>query len=159
MDSMLVKLNRKTGDRTFTATATDLPINPDNLSAPHGPVPVVAVFGHLGRVAALAQHLPDGWSMRQASDFHDVRPDELVLLAGATVEQVAAARAVLTARTLVVAVVDEQAPGEVVAGVLTAGADVCVRGGQPAILAGHLLAGRRRQQAGRWDRLDRQRGV
>ena len=152
---MLVKLNRKSEDHAFTATATDLPINPEILS--HGPLPVVAVFGHPGRVAALHRHLPAGWTMRQAKGIDDLRPDELILLVGATVEQVTAARAVLPTRTMVVAVVDEQAPGDVVAGVLTAGADVCVRGGQPAILAGHLIAGRRRQQANRWVHLDRQR--
>jgi hypothetical protein len=94
--------------------------------------------------------------MRPATDLDDVRADELVLFAGATVAQIAAARAVLPHRTLIVALVDDQAPGEVVAGVLTAGADVCVRGGPPAILAGHLIAGRRRLLAGRWERLDRQ---
>jgi hypothetical protein len=151
---MLVKLNRKTGDGVFTATATDLPINQENLS---GPLPVVAVFGHQGRVATLQQHLPAGWTMRRAKDLDDLRPDELILIAGATVEQVAIARTLLPTRTLVVAVVDEDARGDLVAGVLTAGADVCVRGGQPAILAGHLVAGRRRQMASRWDRLDRQR--
>ena len=36
---------------------------------------------------------------------------------------------------------------------LTAGADVCVRGGQLAILAGHLVACRRRQLADRWSDL------
>lgn len=152
---MLVKLNRKTGDRVFTATATDIPINQETLSG--GPSAVVSVFGHLGRVAALQDHLPAGWTMRQAKDLDDLRADELVLLSDATIDQVAAARAVLPTRTLVVAVVDEQAPGDLVAGVLTAGADVCVRGGQPAILAGHLIAGRRRQRAGHWARLDKQR--
>src|SRR5262245_29296534 len=137
---MLVKLNSKTADHVFTATTTDLPINQETLSG--GPSAVVAVFGHRNRVAALQQHLPTGWTMRQARDLADLRADELVLLSGATVDQVAAARAVLPTRTLVVAVVDEQAPGDLVAGVLTAGADVCVRGGQPAILAGHLIAGR-----------------
>jgi hypothetical protein len=40
--------------------------------------------------------------------------------------------------------------------VLTAGADACVRGGQPAILASHLVACRRRQLAGRWETINRQ---
>jgi len=38
--------------------------------------------------------------------------------------------------------------------VLTAGADTCVRGGQPAILASHLVACRRRQVSDRWATLD-----
>ena len=53
-----------------------------------------------------------------------------------------------------VALVDGDAPAEVVAGVLSAGADVCVRGGQPAILASHLVACRRRDLAQRWARID-----
>nr|WP_296068582.1 hypothetical protein [uncultured Actinoplanes sp.] len=154
---MLLKLNRQTTDHAFTATATDLPINPAGLPDSRGPLPVVAVLGHGGRVAGLPQHLPAGWSMRAATGLDDVRPDELVLFAGATVGQIVAARAVLPHRTLIVALVDGQTPGEVVAGVLTAGADVCVRGGQPAILAGHLVAGRRRLVASRWEQLDRQR--
>jgi hypothetical protein len=153
---MLLKLDQQTAGRTFDATATDLPINPAGLPTSRGPLPVVAVFGHPGRVAGLAQQLPSGWTLRAAKDLDEVRPDELVLFAGATVGQIATARAVLPHRTLIVALVDDQAPGEVVAGVLTAGADVCVRGGQPAILAGHLVAGRRRQLARRWEQLDRQ---
>ena len=98
-----------------------------------------------------------GWSLRRPVDFDGVAPGELVLLAGAEPGQVATARAVLPARTRVVALVDDHAPAEVVAGVLTAGADVCVRGGQPAILASHLVACRRRLVAQRWARLDADR--
>jgi len=151
---MLVQLNRHPGQSEFTPTATDLPINPASLPAARGPAPVVAVVGHPGRVAGLPQHLPSGWSMRAAACLDDIRPDEIVLLAGARAPDVTAARAVLPSRTLVVALVDEEAPPDAVAGVLTAGADVCVRGGQPAILAGHLVAGRRRQLAEKWRRLD-----
>jgi hypothetical protein len=151
---MLVQLNRHPGERDFTATGTDLPINPASLPAARGPIPVVAVLGHPGRVAGLPQHLPSGWSMRRAAGLDDIRPDEIVLITGAKVPDVTAARRALPSRTLVVALVDEEAPPEIVAGVLTAGADVCVRGGQPAILASHLVAGRRRQLAERWSRLD-----
>ena len=56
----------------------------------------------------------------------------------------------LPRRTRIVALVDPDAPAELVAGVLTAGADACVRGGQAAILASHLVACRRRQLAERW---------
>src|SRR4051812_21192078 len=118
MGPMLLKLDRQTAGHTFTATATDLPINPAGLPASRAPLPVVAVFGHLGRVAGLPHHLPSGWTMRAAKDLDDVRPGELVLFAGATVGQIATARAVLPHRTLIVALVDDQAPGEVVAGVL-----------------------------------------
>lgn len=153
--AVLVQMNRHSEARDHTATATDLPVNPATMPAPgRSPYPVVAVFGHPGRVAGLAQHLPGGWSTRHPVDFGDVRPGEIVLLAGTGVGEVGAARSVLPARTRVVALVDDEAPAEVVAGVLTAGADVCVRGGQPAILASHLVACRRRQLAERWLRLD-----
>ena len=144
---MLVQMNRQPGQRTPIATATDLPINPAHTRSLS---PVVAVLGEAGRVAALAGHLPTGWSMRHPRGLDDVRPDEIVLFSNATVDEVAEARSVLTRRTRIVAVVDAEAPAELVAGVLTAGADVCVRGGQPAILASHLVACRRRQLADRW---------
>jgi hypothetical protein len=151
---MLVQLNRASAPRDFSITATGLPVNPATVPAQRGPRPVVAVFGHPGRVAGLAHHLPGGWSLRRPADFDDVAPGEIVLLAGTSVREVGTARAVLPARTRVVALVDDEAPAEVVAGVLTAGADVCVRGGQPAILASHLVACRRRELAQRWARLD-----
>jgi hypothetical protein len=133
-----------------TATAIDLPLN----SATSRTLPpVVAVFGHPGRVAALPAHLPAGWSLRQPRDLDDVGPEEIVLFSNASVADVTAARAVLPRRTRIVALVDAEARAELVAGVLTAGADVCVRGGQPAILASHLVACRRRQLADRWAKL------
>jgi hypothetical protein len=108
------------------------------------------VLGHHSRVAGLAAHLPTGWTVRVAPALDDIRPDEIVLLAGATERDVRAARSVLPRRVSVVALVDADAPADVVAGVLTEGADVCVRGGTHAILAGHLVACRRRQLADRW---------
>jgi hypothetical protein len=154
---MLVQLNRSTGAaRDISVTAIDLPLNPASLPAGAGPRPVVAVLGPVGRVAGLAQHLPPGWSVRAAGDLDDVEPDELVLFAGAAVRDIALARRLLPGRTQVVALVDDAAPAEMVAGVLTAGADACVRGGQPAILASHLVACRRRQLAGRWAQLNQQ---
>jgi hypothetical protein len=137
-------------DRRFDATAYHLPVNPP---ATRTLSPVVAVLGYPGRVGGLGQHLPAGWSLRPARDLDDIRAGELVLFTHATPHEVITARAVLPHRTRIIAVVDEQAPAELVAGVLTAGADVCVRGGQPAILAGHLVACRRRQLADRWTEL------
>ena len=157
---MLVQMNRNTGVRDFSITARDLPVNPSTVPASkRGPTPVVAVFGHPGRVAGLRTHLPGGWSVRRPATLDDVHPDEIVLLAGTSVREVGTARSVLPSRTRVVALVDEEAPPEVVAGVLTAGADVCVRGGQPAILASHLVGVRRRQLAERWARLDADRDL
>jgi len=147
---MLVQLNRHQDRRPVTASATDLPLNS---ATTRSTSPVVAVFGHPGRVAGLAARLPHGWDVRRPSSLDDVRPDEIVLLAQASVVEVTTARAVLPRRTRIVALVDVDAPAELVAGVLTAGADVCVRGGQPAILASHLVACRRRQLADRWAHL------
>jgi hypothetical protein len=154
---MLVQLNRNNGARDFSATATGLPLNPAMLPVGAGPRPAVAVLGPPGgRVNGLAGHLPSGWSVRHAADIDDVSPDELILFVGPAVRDVALARRLLPGRTQLVALVDETAPAEAVAAVLTAGADACVRGGQPAILASHLVACRRRQLAGRWARLDEQ---
>ena len=146
---MLVQLNR-TDDRMFTAAGTDLPYNTATTRSMH---PVVAVLGRPGRVAGLAEQLPAGWTLRAARDLHDVHADEIVLFTQAREQDVVAARELLPRRTAVVALVDSEAPAELVAGVLTAGADVCVRGGLPAILASHLVACRRRQLADRWARL------
>jgi hypothetical protein len=151
---MLVQLNRRDEgphhDRKVGAAAYDLPLNP---AATRSLSPVVAVLGRPGRIAGLAEHLPGGWSLRPARDLDEVRSGELVMFTHATPHEVETARAVLPRRARIIAVVDEQAPAELVAGVLTAGADVCVRGGQPAILAGHLVACRRRQLADRWTEL------
>ncbi|HET6529935.1 MAG TPA: hypothetical protein VFH03_04865 [Actinoplanes sp.] len=129
------------------ASGYDLRLDPAVARAPN---PVVAVLGRPERIAGLPEHLPAGWSLRAARDLDDVRPGELVMVTHATTQDVVAARAMLPRRARIVAVVDERAPAELVTGVLTAGADVCVRGGHPAILAGHLVACRRRQLAERW---------
>ena len=153
---MLVQLNRRSEDRDFSVTGTDLPLNPASLPVGAGPRPVVAVLGSAGRVHGLAQHLPAGWSVRFAGDIDDVSPDELLLFAGAAVRDIALARRLLPGRTQMIALVDDAAPAEIVAAVLTAGADACVRGGQPAILASHLVACRRRLMAGRWAQVNQQ---
>lgn len=153
---MLVQLDRNTGANAFTATATNLPINPAALPRTRGPLPAVAFLGRPGRLAGLDRHLPHGWSLRRAATVDDLRPGEILLLAGAGEREVATARRVLPPRTTIVAVVDEGAPAELVAAVLTAGADACVRGGQPAILAGHLVACRRRDVSDRWSGLNLQ---
>jgi hypothetical protein len=146
---MLVQLDQD-DPRRHTATTIDLPINS---AATRTLPPTVAVLGHTGRVAALPAHLPTGWTMRRPRGLDDVHPGDIVLFSGATVADVTTARAVLPRRTRIVALVDADAPVELVAGVLTAGADVCVRGGQPSILASHLVACRRRQLADRWQAL------
>ncbi|GAA0578536.1 hypothetical protein GCM10010172_74210 [Paractinoplanes ferrugineus] len=153
---MLLQIDRQSGARDFSATGTDLPLNPAGLPVGTGPRPVVAVLGSAGRVSGLARHLPAGWSVRFADDVDGVAADELVLFAGPAIRDIALARRLLPSRTQIVALVDDAAPAEIVAGVLTAGADACVRGGQPAILASHLVACRRRQMAGRWAHVNQQ---
>jgi hypothetical protein len=150
---MLVQLSRSDSHRKSTPTAIDLPLAADppleDFTHEH-PSPVIALFGHPSRVAGLDAHLPAGWSIRRPQDLDGVHVDDIVLLTRAAVRDVTTARAVLPRRARIVAVVDDDAPAELVAGVLTAGADVCVRGGQPAILASHLVACRRRQLTDRW---------
>lgn len=157
---MTVELNRRSGPATYGPVTTDLPINVARRPAGRAVTAVrtdsvVAVFGHPSRVAGLPAHLPTGWSIRRPTGLDDVRPAEIVLFTVATVADVARARAALSPRTRVVALVDADAPAETVAGVLTAGADVCVRGGHPAILASHLVACRRRALAERWENTER----
>ncbi|MFC7532800.1 hypothetical protein [Actinoplanes sp. GCM10030250] len=123
----------------------------DKISAPEPAAhPTVAVLGQESRVASLPPHLPHGWSMRMIASLDDVRPGDLLVISGATAHDVRLARAVLPQQTRIVALIDDWAPGELVAAVLSEGADVCVRGGHPGILAGHLVACRRRQLAERW---------
>ncbi|MFI1990290.1 hypothetical protein [Actinoplanes sp. NPDC020271] len=116
--------------------------------------PVVAVLGQRSRVGGLPQHLPTGWTVRPVTGLDDIRPGEIVVLSGAGADDVRTARAVLPRASRVVVLINEWAPAELVASVLTAGADVCVRGGHPAILAGHLVACRRRHLSERWARMD-----
>jgi hypothetical protein len=120
--------------------------------------PVVSVIGAAGAVAGLRRHLSSAWTIRNLNALDDVGRDDIVLLTGAVRSSVTAARSVLPRRTCLVALVDDAAGSEVVAAVLTAGADVCVRAGRPAILAGHLVACRRRQVARRWSVLQPQPG-
>lgn len=148
---MLVQLNRSDSHHTATPSAIDLPLAEFTHEQAQ---PVIAIFGYPGRVAGLDAYLPAGWSMRVPRDLDDVHADEIVLIVRAAVRDVTTARAVLPRNTRIVAVVEDDAPAEQVAGVLTAGADTCVRGGQPAILASHLVACRRRQLSDRWARLE-----
>lgn len=113
-------------------------------------VPVVSVLGQPGRVAGLPQQLPSGWIVRRPRSLDDIGPDDIVLISGATLPDVETARAALPWRTRIVALVDESASPSLVADVLTAGADGCVRDGRTAVLASHLVGCRRRQVADRW---------
>lgn len=153
---MLVQLDRNESGRTFTPNSTAVPV-PDLTGARRSPV--VAVLGQRGRVAALGAQLPAGWVLRFPAGLEEVQAGEIVLFSGGTEADVLAARVALSRRTRIVVLVDEDAPAELVAAVLTAGADVCVRGGMPAILASHLVACRRRQLAERWNNVPASRGL
>jgi hypothetical protein len=154
---MIVQLDRHQRHRTFDVTATDLPLADLALAqrSTGRLAPVVSVFGAEGRIAGLAGHLPPGWVIRRPQRLDDVAYDEIVLFSGATERDIRTARAVLPRQTRLVTVVDDDAPAEIVAAVLTAGADVCVRGGLPAILASHLVACHRRQATDRWSAASR----
>lgn len=143
---MLAQLNRQDGRRHDNATA----YRPEYDLQGGAAAPVVSVIGAAGAVAGLHRHLSSAWTIRNPDSLDDLGRDDIVLLTGAVQGSVAAARAFLPRRTCVVALVDAGAGSEVVAAVLTAGADVCVRAGRPAILAGHLVTCRRRQVARRW---------
>jgi len=149
---MIVQLNRTDNHPKSTPTATDLPLT--GWTRETAAQPVIAMFGYPGRVAGLDAQLPAGWSIRVPRDLDDVHPGEIVLYTHAAIRDVRTARAVLPRNVQIVAVVADDAPAELVAGVLTAGADTCVRGGHPAILASHLVACRRRQLADRWASLE-----
>ncbi|AGL18294.1 hypothetical protein [Actinoplanes sp. N902-109] len=138
---MLVQLNRTDQNELFA---------PNPAASVRRADAVVAVLGYPGRVAGLAAHLPTGWSVRFAAGLDDIHPGDIVLISGALPADVTTARALLPRRTCVVTLLDDDAPAGLVAAVLTAGADVCVRGGQPAVLAGHLVACRRRRLTDRW---------
>ncbi|MEU8616095.1 hypothetical protein AB0C29_49740, partial [Actinoplanes sp. NPDC048791] len=109
---MLVQLNRNETNRTFTPNSTAVPV-PDLNSLRRSPV--VAVLGQRGRVSALRAHLPAGWVLRYPGSLDEVRLGEIVLFSGATEADVLSARAMLPGRTRVVALVDEDAPAELVA--------------------------------------------
>ncbi|GGQ61945.1 hypothetical protein [Couchioplanes azureus] len=144
---MRVQLNRSDRNEAFVPNSTALPVPGLDRQRPGA---AVVVLGQAGRVAALAAQLPAGWSVRFAASAREVDPGEIVLISGAREGAVRDARAVVARRTRIVALVDEDAAADLVTAVLTAGADACVRGGQPAILASHLVACRRRQLADRW---------
>jgi hypothetical protein len=105
--------------------------------------PVVRVLGG-APVDRLARSLPASWEVRSRPNLDRLADGELVLLLRPPVRMIDAVRRQLPVRGCLVVVIDVDAPAEMVAAVLQAGADVCVRDGSPAILAGHLLAAHRR---------------
>jgi hypothetical protein len=115
---------------------------PDGPSHPPAAV-VVTVVGPAGGITALADQLPETWEVRTAEPGEVVETD-LLVIAAATGSRIAAA--VRLHRGIpVVGIVDAFAPAEQVVEVLDAGADACVRSGQPALVGSHLRACHRRR--------------
>jgi hypothetical protein len=116
------------------------------LPAPRATV-TVTVLGRAGQASVLRPHLPESWAIRSVADVRAASDRDLLVLGSATGSKVALARQ-LHPYTVIVAVIDQAAPVDVIVDVLGAGADACVRSGSTAILAGHLRACQRRRQAG-----------
>lgn len=110
---------------------------------PHPSPVVVTVVGSVGSLTALADQLPEGWEVRSAARGEAVATD-LLVIADATGSRVAAALR-QNRGTPVVGVVDAFAPTDQVIEVLEAGADACVRSGEPAVVGSHLRACHRRR--------------
>jgi hypothetical protein len=97
-----------------------------------------------GVVAGLVRHLPNSWTVTPAAGVAATGPDDLALLVYPTATEVAAAHRTLGGGTRLVVLIEATANADRVAEVLEAGADTCVRAGSTPVLAGHLVACRRR---------------
>jgi hypothetical protein len=104
----------------------------------------VLVAGPSARLHDLQRFLPDGWEV-----VHTVgHPDVVVLVEPA---RSAVTQACLTyPAASIVAVLGPYGDHDEVVRVLNAGADACVRSRQPAMVAAHVEACRRRQLASPW---------
>ncbi|GAA1037191.1 hypothetical protein GCM10009557_50010 [Virgisporangium ochraceum] len=104
----------------------------------------VRVVGDALAVAGLTRHLPDSWTVSPAASVAAAGPDDLALLVYPAAAEVAAAHRTLGGGARLVVLIEPTATDEQVAEVLEAGPDTCVRAGSAAVLAGHLIACRRR---------------
>ncbi len=100
-----------------------------------------------GVVAGLVRHLPNSWTVTPAAGVAAAGPDDLALLVYPTAAEVAAAHRSLGGGARLVVLIEATATADHVAVVLDAGADTCVRAGSTPVLAGHLVACRRRTAA------------
>jgi hypothetical protein len=124
-----------------SSTEPELGAAPAALSA--SPAVVVTVVGPAGSLAALAEHLPADWAVRPATPGQPSRTDVLVIAAATGLRIAEAVQR--NPGIPVVGIVDALAPAETVVDVLEAGADACVRSGQPALVGSHLRACYRRR--------------
>lgn len=97
-----------------------------------------------GVVAGLVRHLPRSWTVTPAAGVAAAGPEDLALLVYPTAAEVVAAHRALGGGTRLVVLIESTATADRVAEVLEAGADTCVRAGSTPVLAGHLVACRRR---------------
>jgi hypothetical protein len=106
----------------------------------------VRVVGDSGSsvIAGLVRELPASWAVTPAAGVAAAGPDDLALLVYPTAAEVSAAHRTLGGGTRLVVLIESTATADRVAEVLEAGADTCVRAGSAAVLAGHLVACRRR---------------
>jgi hypothetical protein len=122
-------------------TSTSDPRSPGD--APHTTT-TVTLIGCEHLAAALASHLPS-WCHVDTVDRLDEAGAADILVVGAATPVAVATAAGWHPSAIVVGLIDTAAPVSAVVGVLGAGADMCVRGREPAVLAGHLLVSLRRR--------------
>ncbi len=110
----------------------------------------VLVIGSPSRLHDLGSTLPDDWFVVRRERL-GVSPEhaDIVLLIEPTASQVTAA-CLAEPASAVIAVLSPFSDHEEVVRVLDAGADACVRTQNPAIVAAHAEACRRRQLASPW---------
>jgi DNA-binding NarL/FixJ family response regulator len=108
-----------------------------------GPAVHVTVVGSASSLTALEAQLPRHWTVRRVA-IDQVGDTDLLVIDGATGGRVLAAVRQHPG-TPVVGVVDSYATTDQVVDVLEAGADACVRSGQPALVSSHLRACQRRR--------------
>jgi hypothetical protein len=107
----------------------------------------VSVVDGGGTVGALARHLPADWTIERIADLGTTMDIELLVVGGATGPAIAQARH-WHPYAVIVGVIDQAAPADVIVDVLSAGADACVRSGSAAILAAHLRSLKRAERSG-----------
>lgn len=108
-----------------------------------GTAVVLTIVGPPGSLAALAAQLPEHWTVRGTAD-DDGSDTDLLVITSATSDRISAA-VHRHPHVPVVGIVDTLASVEQVVEVLEAGADACVRSGQPALVSSHLRACHRRR--------------
>ncbi|MFE9205580.1 hypothetical protein [Micromonospora sp. NPDC007230] len=121
--------------------------------------PTVAVLGDPTLVTGLARQLPTAWRVLPTPSIDCVQPGDLVLLICPHVDTVGPTHRRLPAGCTLAVLVDHDAAASAIADILQAGADVCVRAGSTAILAGHLVACHRRASRPPSPAVDRTTGL